>query len=152
MDDNTKDWLSATGINFSTYFSESIDIHHIFPVSWCEKNGISRDDYNCIINKTPLSARTNRIVSGDAPSKYLAKIKKHAGVSDEEFLNIMKSHVLNPEYLYEDDFTGFFNDRKEQILQRIERAMNKKIPREEIHGEKGIFIGEEADEELEMVM
>ena len=31
MDDNTKDWLSATGIDFSTYFSESIDIHHIFP-------------------------------------------------------------------------------------------------------------------------
>jgi hypothetical protein len=152
MDDNTKDWLSATGINFSTYFSESIDIHHIFPVSWCEKNGIPKSDYNCIINKTPLSARTNRIVSGDAPSKYLTKIKKHAGVSDEEFQNIMKSHVLNPEYLYEDDFTGFFNDRKEQILQRIERAMNKKIPREEIHGEEGIFIGEEADEELEMVM
>ena len=56
MDDNTKDWLSATGIDFSTYFSESIDIHHIFPVSWCEKNGINRNDYNCIINKTPCRA------------------------------------------------------------------------------------------------
>ena len=37
MDENTKDWLSATKIDFSTYFSESIDIHHIFPVAWCEK-------------------------------------------------------------------------------------------------------------------
>lgn len=55
--------------------------------------------------------------------------------------------VLNPEYLYKDDFTGFFNDRKEQILQRIERAMNKKIPREEVQGEEGVFIGEEQDEE-----
>ena len=147
MDDNTKDWLSATGIDFSTYFSESIDIHHIFPVSWCEKNGINRNDYNCIINKTPLSGRTNRIVSGDAPSKYLARIKKHAGVNDEEFLEILKSHVLNPEYLYKDDFIGFFNDRKEQILQRIERAMNKKIPRGEVLGEEGVFI----DVEEEMV-
>lgn len=147
MDDNTKDWLSATGIDFSTYFSESIDIHHIFPVSWCEKNGINRNDYNCIINKTPLSGRTNRIVSGDAPSKYLARIKKHAGVNDEEFLEILKSHVLNPEYLYKDDFIGFFNDRKEQILQRIERAMNKKIPRGEVLGEEGVFI----DLEEEMV-
>ena len=34
MDENTKDWLSATKIDFSTYFSESIDIHHIFPVAW----------------------------------------------------------------------------------------------------------------------
>jgi hypothetical protein len=148
MDDNTKDWLSATGIDFSTYFSESIDIHHIFPVSWCEKNGIPKSDYNCIINKTPLSGRTNRIVSGDAPSKYLARIQKHTGVNDEEFLNILKSHVLNPEYLYKDDFAGFFNDRKEQILQRIERAMNKKIPRSEIREEEGVFIGEDLEEEL----
>ncbi|MFA5229847.1 MAG: DUF262 domain-containing protein, partial [Candidatus Paceibacterota bacterium] len=66
MDDNTRDWLSGTKIDFSTYFSESIDIHHIFPVAWCEKkeNAISRSDYDSIINKTPLSGRTNRIVSG----------------------------------------------------------------------------------------
>ncbi|HCB00557.1 MAG TPA: hypothetical protein DEP22_11695, partial [Porphyromonadaceae bacterium] len=64
MDDNTRDWLSGTKIDISTYFSESIDIHHIFPVAWCEKNKntISRDEYDSIINKTPLSGRTNRIV------------------------------------------------------------------------------------------
>ena len=53
MEENTKDWLSATKIDFSSYFSESIDIHHIFPVAWRNKNGIPRDDYDCIINKTP---------------------------------------------------------------------------------------------------
>ncbi len=147
MDDQTRDWLSATKIDFSTYFSESIDIHHIFPVAWCEKNGISKDDYNCIINKTPLSGRTNRIVSGEAPSKYLARIKRHAGVSDEEFHNILKSHVLSPEYLYADDFLNFFNDRKERILQRIEKAMNKKIPREAAQFEEGVYVGEDAEEE-----
>jgi len=36
MEDNTRDWLSATKIDFSTYFSESIDIHHIFPKAWCK--------------------------------------------------------------------------------------------------------------------
>jgi len=76
MDDNTKDWLSSTKIDFSTYFSESIDIHHIFPIAWCEKNNIPRNFFDCIINKTPLSGRTNKIVSGDAPSKYLEKLKK----------------------------------------------------------------------------
>ena len=41
----------------------------IFPIAWCEKKGISKSDYNCIVNKTPLSARTNRIVGGDPPSE-----------------------------------------------------------------------------------
>ena len=146
MEDETKDWLSATKIDFRTYFSESIDIHHIFPVAWCEKNRIRKDDYNCIINKTPLSGRTNRIVSGDAPSRYLSRLQKNAGVSNEEFQQILKSHVLSPEYLYQDDFKKFFDDRKEKILQRIEKAINKPIPREEIQSEEGIYIDEETEE------
>lgn len=147
MDDETKDWLSATKIDFSTYFSESIDIHHIFPVAWCVKNGISKDDYNCIINKTPLSGRTNRIVGGEAPSKYLVRLQKHAGVSDEEFQEILKSHVLSPEFLCADDFENFFSDRKEKILQRIEKAMNKPIPREAVQAEEGVYIDEDVEEE-----
>ena len=111
------------------------------------KNGISKDDYNCIINKTPLSSRTNRIVSGEAPSKYLLRIQKHAGVSDDEFQNILKSHVLLPEFLYADDFENFFIDRKERILQRIEKAMKKSIPREAIQAEEGIYLGEDSEEE-----
>ncbi len=144
MNDETKDWLSARKIDISTYFSESIDIHHIFPVAWCENkaNKIPRDEYDCIINKTPLSGRTNRIVSGDAPSKYLGRLKSHAGVNDEEFLAVLKSHVVNPTYLYNDDFNNFFADRKEQILQRIERAMGKPISREQVLPEEGEFMGD----------
>lgn len=143
MDDNTRDWLSGTKIDFSTYFSESIDIHHIFPVAWCEKNAIPRDDYNSIINKTPLSGRTNRIVSGDAPSKYLDRLKNNVGVSDEEFLDILKSHVVNPDYLYQDDFYAFFNDRKERILQKMGIAMGKVIVREYEALEEGEYLSEE---------
>ncbi len=140
MDENTKDWLSATKIDFSTYFSESIDIHHIFPVAWCEKNNIPRNDFDCIINKTPLSGRTNRIVSGDAPSKYLERLKKYAGVSDSEFNDILRSHVVSPDYMYKDDFYGFFNNRKEQILQKIEKAIGKQIPRDQLIEEEGKFV------------
>lgn len=142
MDENTKDWLSATKIDFSTYFSESIDIHHIFPVAWCENknNNIGRNDFDCIVNKTPLSGRTNRIVSGDAPSKYLDRLKKNAGVSDDEFNAILLSHVVKPDLMYKDDFYGFFDDRKEQILKRIEIAMGKSIPREQLIFEEGNYV------------
>jgi hypothetical protein len=147
MEENTKDWLSATKIDFSTYYSESIDIHHIFPVSWCEKkdNKISRNDYDCIINKTPLSGRTNRIVSGDAPSKYLERLKRHAGVSDADFDAILKSHAVNPDFMYIDDFNGFFADRKERILEKIETAMGKTIIRNQAEQEEGTFIDEVVD-------
>ncbi|HHU75864.1 MAG TPA: hypothetical protein GXZ24_03065 [Firmicutes bacterium] len=146
MDDEIKDWLSATKIDVSTYFAEAIDIHHIFPVARCVKHNIRKADYNCIINKTPLSSRTNRIVGGQAPSKYLGRLQKHTGVSDKEFNKILESHILTPGFLYTDDFEGFFNDRKEKLLQRIERAMNKSIPRGAVPVEDGTYIEEDAEE------
>lgn len=33
----------------------ALDIHHIFPQDWCEKNGIKRAVYNTVVNKTPIS-------------------------------------------------------------------------------------------------
>jgi hypothetical protein len=77
----------------------------------------------------------------------LARLQKHAGVDDEEFHNILKSHVLLPELLYADDFHNFFSDRKEKILQRIENAMNKPIPRGALYVEEGVYIGEDIEEE-----
>lgn len=108
-----------------------------------KENAISRDEYDSIINKTPLSGRTNRIVSGDAPSKYLDRIKKNVGVSDDEFIEILKSHVVNPEFMYQDDFNAFFNDRKERILQKIEKAMGKPIMREQTLSEEGEYVNDE---------
>ncbi len=145
MEESIKDWLSAAKIDFCSYFSESIDIHHIFPVAWCEKKGIHKKDYNSIINKTPLSGRTNRIVGGDAPSKYLERLKKHAGVKDAEFEAILRSHAVNPDLMYQDDFKAFFADRKERILQRIENAMGKEILRTGV-SEEEMFYGEEDED------
>eukprot|EP00456_Euglypha_rotunda_P033787 TRINITY_DN26077_c0_g1_i3.p1 TRINITY_DN26077_c0_g1~~TRINITY_DN26077_c0_g1_i3.p1 ORF type:complete len:552 (-),score=79.10 TRINITY_DN26077_c0_g1_i3:19-1674(-) len=42
----------------------SLDIHHIFPQDWCEKRGIARKHYNTVVNKTPLSYKTNRMIGG----------------------------------------------------------------------------------------
>ncbi len=88
-----KDWLSATKIDFSTYFSESINIHHIFPVAWCVKNGISKDDYNCIINKTPLSGHTNRIV-GDAEYEKLKKSMETFGYVEPIVWNKQTGNIV----------------------------------------------------------
>lgn len=72
----------------------------------------------------------------------MARLQKHAGVADDEFQNILKSHVLSPELMYADDFESFFSDRKEKILQRIEGAMNKSIPRGAVEIEEGAYIDE----------
>lgn len=152
LSNNAKDWLSASHINMSTYFSESIDVHHIFPVAWCQKpdNAIPRNDFDSIINKTPLSGRTNRIVSGDAPSKYLYRLMERAGVNSETFTGIVESHLLNIQFLEADDFYRFYEDRKERILQKIEQAMGKSIPRDIRVEEEGHYSEDEINDNQDL--
>jgi len=58
---------------------------------------------------------------------------------------ILKSHAVNPDFMYIDDFNGFFADRKERILQKIEIIMGKAIIRNQAEQEEGTFIDEAVD-------
>jgi hypothetical protein len=77
------------------------------------------------VNKTPLAARTNRMIGGNAPSAYLPKVEKNAGISGSRMNDILSSHVIAPALLRTDNFDGFFADREKALLSRIEKAMGK---------------------------
>lgn len=105
-----------------------LDIHHIFPRAWCEAQAIPPRIYDGIINKTPISARTNRMIGGDAPSEYLARLQDHKQVQlDDEAMNdILEGHRIPTGALRTDDFHAFYQQRKNRLLEIIEKAMGKK--------------------------
>lgn len=125
MRDGGQDFLTGDSIDLQTYFDESIDIHHIFPQKWCEENGIKRKKMDCVVNKTPLSAHTNRVIGGRAPSKYLSKLEKKAGLQPDRMAEILESHLIDANALLSDDFNSFFESRSSALLNRIEKAMGK---------------------------
>lgn len=57
----------------------------------------------------------------------------------------MKSHLVDIDSMNKDDFNSFFEYRKEQILQKIEKAMGKPIPRTQNITEEGNFYDEESE-------
>ncbi len=125
-----QDFRTGEPIAAQDYFDEKIDIHHIFPRNWCEKQNISPSLYNSIVNKTALSARTNRKISGRAPSLYLGSMEKEAEVDTSRMDKILRSHAIDSTLLRSDNFNGFFEARGEALLQRIEQATGKTITRE----------------------
>jgi hypothetical protein len=76
MKEGAQDFRSGQKFDHTVFFGENVDIHHIFPQDWCKRHGIKPNVFDSIINKTPLSYRTNRIIGGVAPSEYLAKLEK----------------------------------------------------------------------------
>ena len=103
----------------------ALDIHHIFPQDWCEKQGIKRDTYNSIINKTPISYKANRKIGGHAPSLYLRKLQdeKTVQLSDQEMNALVSSHGIDASALRADDFERHYQARKLALLDLIQRAM-----------------------------
>ena len=63
MQRGSHDFLNGDPIELTTYFDEAVDIHHLFPRAYCEKLKYP-PGWNSIVNKAPLTARTNRIIGG----------------------------------------------------------------------------------------
>lgn len=122
----SRDFLSGQPIDFTVYFEEAVDVHHIFPKAWSQKAGISKQLWNCVLNKTPMTARTNRRLGGYPPSRYIASLEAKS-LSPSRVNEILRTHALEPEYLRRDDFMGFIRDRAAKMLDLIERATGKPI-------------------------
>lgn len=111
----------------------ALDIHHIFPKSWCQSRGIPAKTFDSIINKTPISYRANRKIGGNAPATYLKNLQNETqvGLSDRQMDAILTTHLIDPAAMRTNDFDRFFQNRRRALLKLIEGVMGKTILVEE---------------------
>ena len=124
MKSGATDWRTGRSITLATYQDEAIDIHHIFPQAYCERWGLPKELYNSIINKTPLTASTNRIIGGASPGEYVPRLKRH----NDRLAESLRTHFVDPELLESRNFGEYFLERGVQMLKIIGGAMGKDIP------------------------
>lgn len=129
MKEGAEDFRSGQKFDHTVFFGEDVDIHHIFPKDWCKTHDIKPAVFDSIINKTPLSYRTNRIIGGVAPSEYLRKLEKGNNstppISADKLDNYLRTHLIDPMLLRADAFEAFMEDRQKRLLHLIEQAMGK---------------------------
>ncbi len=125
--ESCRDFMKGTTMDIVKSMDESPDIHHIFPETYCIKQGYRKEKWNSIINKTPLLPESNRQIGGEAPSKYSQKIMKAAQIDETQLRMRVESHLINYEAFIQDDFDAYFIDRARAIMAVIEAAMGKSI-------------------------
>jgi hypothetical protein len=125
MREGCRDFISGQPAEIGTFGNDPMDVHHIFPRAWCERNGISRDRYDSIVNKTPLTAASNRAIGSSAPSEYLRRIENRHGLSSEQLDKILRTHLIEPSFLRNDDFEGFMQDRAARLAAAAAEAMGR---------------------------
>ena len=114
----------------------------------CKTRGIKPADYDPIINKTPLSYRTNRIIGGVSPAQYLAKLEKgdkaNPPIEPAKLDDYLRSHLINPDLLRQNDFPAFMADRQKRLLALIEQATDKPVYRGDVPDE-GEDVGDDEE-------
>jgi hypothetical protein len=125
--EGAKDFFWKANIRDLEADEVALDIHHIFPKDWCQKQGIPAKLYDSIINKTPISYKANRMIGGWAPSVYLGKLQSHAQVQldDAAMDALLVSHCVPVGPLRADDFQAFYAQRQQELVQLIEKVMGK---------------------------
>jgi len=141
MAEGARDLRSGQHFKDTVFFDEYVDIHHIFPQDWCKKQKIEPKVFDTVINKTPLSYKTNRILGGVAPSVYLERLetggKDNPPITRVALDDYLASHGLDPTLLRADDFEAFMADRETRLLAMISKATGHAIVRADSIPEEG---------------
>lgn len=125
-----RDWMEDKALDKIQHADLAVDIHHIFPQKWCNENGIDDEHRESIVNKTTISARTNRVIGGVAPSRYLATIESRAQIDAARLDERLATHVVPAGYLRTDDFDAYFAARRESLCKMVEAAIGKAVQRD----------------------
>ena len=128
------DFRSGQAFDQTVFFDEAVDIHHIFPKAWCESQTpkLPPSLYDSVVNKTPLGYRTNRIIGGVAPSKYLERLEKgkvdtngkiiEPAIDRVSLERYLKTHCIPVSELYADNFHSFMSARQRLLLDLVART------------------------------
>ena len=121
-----RDWMSGTVPQHG-----DLDDHHIIPASKARELGTGRLIHS-ILNRTPLSAETNRHVIRDRlPNQYLPELIKQNG--EKAVRSMLESHFISSAALAvllrhpfaADDYEEFIVERQRTLLEAIENLLIK---------------------------
>jgi hypothetical protein len=121
-----RDWMSGNVPQFG-----DLDDHHIIPASKASELGVAGLIHS-ILNRTPLTADTNRKVIHDRlPNAYLPELIKSNGESTVRA--VLESHLISPAALNillrdpfkAEDYEAFISERQRTLLDAIENLLIK---------------------------
>ena len=121
-----RDWMSGTVPQHG-----DLDDHHIIPASKAKDLGTGGLIHS-ILNRTPLTAETNRRVIRDRfPNEYLPELMEHSG--ENAVRSMLESHFISSAALAVllrkpftfDDYEAFIVERQRTLLEAIENLLIK---------------------------
>ncbi len=121
-----RDWMAGTVPQYG-----DLDDHHIVPKSWGKEHGLG-GAIDSILNRTPLTADTNRkVISDRLPNEYLPELiaanGEHAvrAILESHFVSPAAFDILRRDPFGPDDFEAFLAERQRTLQDANEDLLVK---------------------------
>jgi len=121
-----RDWITGNAPQH-----DDLDDHHIVPEAWSKRN-LEGNTWHTILNRTPLTAETNRNVVRDRlPNEYLPEMIEASGeaavrgIMDSHFISEAAQSILMRNPFTPDDFEEFISERQHTLKGAIENLLIK---------------------------
>jgi len=121
-----RDWITGKIPQY-----DDLNDHHIVP-AWWGKTNLKNDSIHTILNRTPLSADTNRnIINDRLPNEYLPELigksseQKVREILDSHFISSTAQEILLRNPFGTEDYEAFISDRQRTFLEAIENLLIK---------------------------
>jgi hypothetical protein len=116
---NPKTFLSGSAIDLDKVLQKynRAEFHHIYPKAYLRDEGVSDDAINCLANFCFINASENKKIGRKKPSEYIV-LMPNGDVLDE----ILKN-AFCPEKPFDDDFSGFIDDRSFLLIAYAKKLM-----------------------------
>lgn len=108
-----------------------LDDHHIVPVAWGKKN-LKDNSIHTILNRTPLTADTNRkVINSQLPNAYLPELIENNGekavraILESHFISKKAQDILMRNPFTPEDFEAFIIERQHTLQEAIENLLVK---------------------------
>jgi hypothetical protein len=116
--EGAKDFINGQSANLNECQDD-----HIFPRAKFGKE----EKIDSILNRTLISAQSNRIKSDKKPSEYLSSfLQQHYNSNEDHLLKTLQSHLISRE-AYEamkcDNFQAFIKARRQAFIQKIQEKL-----------------------------
>lgn len=130
MAQGARDWRTGMRFDRSSVGQLQPGFYRIFPAAWCARHRVDEVLAESVLNRTPIGKRTEVVLDGFSPDRYLARVQSKSLMDDAEFDEVLASHNLDVKLLRQARFADFLAERRERFIRVVEHAMGKKVYRD----------------------
>ncbi|WP_175935157.1 DUF262 domain-containing protein [Corynebacterium sp. Marseille-P4321] len=130
MSRGARDWRTAEPFDAEHFESLHPGFRPVFPRPFLDSIGADPLVAESVLNRTPMGRRTEVVIEGNEPKRYLPRLQSKSLLDDDEFDAMVDGHEMDPEMLMTSNWDGFVADRCERFIRMIEYAMDRPAVRD----------------------